>query len=68
MKKIGRFFLRIGKFFKDIKVELKKVIWPSWSQVRNNTGIVLACILVIGIGIWVLDYLFGLGAKVLLGR
>ena len=71
MKKFFGFFAnlgkRIAKFFREMKAELKKVTWPSWSQTRNNTGIVILCVLVIGIAIWVLDALFGFGATKLLG-
>lgn len=66
-KKVG-FFARISKFFREIKVELKKVVWPSWSQIRNNTSIVIVCIILIGIGIWVLDAVFGWGATQLLAK
>ena len=64
----GNFFKKIFKFFKEIKVELKKVVWPSWKQTKNNTLIVIICVLLIGLVIWVLDFLFGIGAKSLLGR
>ena len=68
MGKVGGFFSRISKFFREIKVELKKVVWPTWSQIRNNTGIVIVCIIIIGIGIWVLDAIFGWGATSLLAK
>ncbi len=72
MKKFFGFFANlfknIFKFFKEMKVELKKVTWPNWSQTKNNTIIVILCVLVIGIVIWVLDLLFGAGAAALLGK
>lgn len=43
------------KFFKDVKSELKKVIWPSRSQLINNTLTVLAICLSIGAIIWIAD-------------
>ncbi len=46
-------------FFKDVKGELKKVTWPSFKQVRNNTLIVIICVLIIGAFIWILDAVFG---------
>ena len=57
-KKPG-FFARIGKWFKEMKVELKKVQWPSRKQTVNNTLIVIACVIVVGIFIWIFDYLAG---------
>jgi preprotein translocase subunit SecE len=43
------------RFFKDVRSELRKVIWPSKSQLINNTVTVLACCMIIGIIIWVVD-------------
>lgn len=30
-----------AKYFKDLKSEIKKVTWPSFKKVRNNTFVVL---------------------------
>lgn len=43
------------KFFKDIKSELKRVVWPSRSQLINNTVTVLMACLFIGAFIWLVD-------------
>ena len=43
----------------EMKSELKKVVWPTKSQMINNTLIVLACVLVVGIFIWVFDAVGG---------
>ena len=60
VKKVGNFFVKIGKaiakFFKDLKGETKKIVWPGRQMVLKSTGIVLAAILVIGAGIWILDF------------
>lgn len=53
LKKVGK---AIARFFKDLKGEIKKIIWPGRQMVIKSTGVVLASILVIGAGIWVLDY------------
>lgn len=60
---------RIVKYFKELKSELKKVVWPSRKQVVNNTGIVLAVMIVVGLflaGIdtglgFIVDKLIGIG-------
>lgn len=49
----------IGSYFRELKSELKKVVWPSFKQVRNNTGIVIAAIIAVGAFIAVLDFGFG---------
>ena len=51
------FFARIGKWFKEMKSELKKVQWPTKKQTVNNTVIVIACVLVIGAFIWLFDFI-----------
>ena len=57
---------KIVRFFKELKSELKKVVWPSKGQVIKNTLIVIAAVIIIGIVIWVLDLVFGFGISKLI--
>ena len=57
-KKAG-FFSRIVKFFREVKSEMKKVVWPTWSQTVNNTVIVIAVIIMVGICLTIVDTIFG---------
>ena len=50
-------FERVGKWLKEMKSELKKVQWPSRKQTINNTLIVIACVIVVGIFIWIFDFI-----------
>lgn len=52
-KNIGK---GIKRFFKDLRGETKKIVWPGRQMVLKSTCIVLAAILVIGIGIWAIDF------------
>ena len=58
------FFVRTGKriarWFREMRSELKKVVWPSKSQMINNVLVVLACVVVVGVFIWVFDAIAGL--------
>ena len=45
-----------GLWFREMKSELKKVVWPTRKTVMTNTGTVLLCSLVIGACIWVFDF------------
>ena len=65
-KKPG-FFARIGKWFRDMKSELKKVQWPTKKQTINNTLIVIACVIVVGIFITLFDFVAGEAIKLLIG-
>ncbi|NLZ45430.1 MAG: preprotein translocase subunit SecE [Clostridiales bacterium] len=46
---------KIIKYFKDLKSELKKVVWPSRKQVLNNTWVVLVVMAVVGLFLAGLD-------------
>ncbi len=46
---------RIVRWLREMRSELKKVQWPSWKQILKNTGIVILCVIVIGVFIWVFD-------------
>ena len=45
-----------GLWFREMKSELKKVVWPSKETVVKNTGTVLLCSLLIGACIWIFDF------------
>ena len=65
------FFVRTGKkfakWFREMKSELKKVVWPSGKQLVNNTLVVLAAVLVVGVVVVLFDFLADNGVA-LLGR
>lgn len=50
-----RAWQRIKRWFREMRSELKKVVWPTKSQMINNVIIVLICCLIVGIFIWVFD-------------
>ena len=51
----------ICKYFRELRSELKKVVWPTPKQVVKNTLIVLLCVLVVGIFIWLFDLVAQVG-------
>jgi len=53
-----RFAKRIAKWFREMRAELKKVVWPTPKQVANNTWVVILTVLVVGLVV----SLFGLAA------
>ena len=56
-KKPG-FFARLKNFWKETKSEVKKVVWPTSSQVLNNTLIVIAVVIIAAVFIGVVDAAF----------
>ena len=52
-KNIGKGIVR---FFKDLRGETKKIVWPDAKMVVKSTGVVLATILVLGAVVWIIDF------------
>ncbi|MBQ8029759.1 MAG: preprotein translocase subunit SecE [Clostridia bacterium] len=59
------FFSRAGKgtkkFFKDVKGEAKKIVWPDAKTVLKNTGIVIVVVIFVTLVIWGIDTGIGAG-------
>lgn len=62
---VGNFFGGIGKRFRDIKSEMKKIVWPTKSQIVNNTIVVIVVALIAAAFIAGLDTVFGLMLKLI---
>lgn len=48
-------FQRIGKWFRDLRIEFKNVVWPSRQTVVTNTSVVLVVIVLGSIFIGLMD-------------
>ena len=60
----GNWFQRAGKaikkFFKDVKGEVKKIVWPDGKTVFKSTLVVLAVVAICGAAIFGVDQLLSL--------
>ena len=65
----GNIFVRAGKaikkFCKDLKGEIKKIVWPDAKTVLKSTLVVLAVVAVCGLAIGVVDWLLSQGLSLL---
>ncbi len=56
----GNWFQRAGKaikkFFKDLKGEIKKIVWPDAKTVVKSTLVVLAAVAICAAAIFAVDY------------
>lgn len=50
-------FTRIGRWFREMKSELKKVSWPSAKTTMKHVATVILCVIVVGVFIWVFDWI-----------
>ena len=55
-----------GLWLREMKSELKKVVWPNKKTVAKNTGTVLLCSLGIGAFIWIFDFVSVSAVQILL--
>lgn len=46
---------KVAKWFKDLKIEFKKVVWPTKKTVVNNTSVVLAVVVASAVLVGLLD-------------
>ena len=56
-----------GKWFREMRSELKKVVWPDGKTTAKNTGTVILCSLGVGVFIWVFDAMAVLAVNTLVG-
>ena len=64
-KKLG-FFARVKKWFRDMKSELKKVVWPTPKQFTKNTAVALVVMFAAAIVLWGFDSLASAAIKALM--
>ena len=61
MNKISRFFGSLATFLRETRAELRKVVWPTWPQVRVLTAVVLFTMIGLGAILWGTDALVAFG-------
>ena len=61
------FVERCKKWFRELKSEIHKIVWPTREKTVNNTVVVLAACLMVGVFIWVLDAVFNIGVQAFIG-
>ncbi len=50
---------KIGKKTREMTSELKKVTWPTFSEVAKKTGVVLAVVVIFAVVVFGIDALLG---------
>lgn len=50
-------FSKIKNFFKEVKIELKKVVFPSRDEVIGSTKIVVVLVLIVAVFLGMIDML-----------
>ena len=58
--------LDLAKWFREMRSELKKVVWPTPKQIINNTLIALLVIVISAIVVWGFDELASTAVRLLI--
>ncbi len=59
---------RTSTYIQDVRMEVRKVSWPTWDDLRKSTVMILIIILILGAIIGLMDLLFSMLLIDLLGR
>jgi len=56
---------RIGEFYQNVKLEMRKTTWPTRNEVWSTTVVVLIAVFFFGFYLWGVDRLITLGFQAL---
>jgi preprotein translocase subunit SecE len=45
----------VKAYVQELQMEMRRVTWPSWKQVRATTGVVIACVFAFAAYFYVVD-------------
>ncbi|HCA46185.1 MAG TPA: preprotein translocase subunit SecE [Armatimonadetes bacterium] len=58
LERIRRPFRALAQFFKDVWMELQRVVWPSHEETYAFTGVVIVSVGLVAVWIGLLDLIF----------
>jgi preprotein translocase subunit SecE len=56
------------RFLSDVRAEMRKVVTPSWKEVKATTTVVIIAVFIFGVFFFVVDYIFQHGLHALFGK
>jgi len=57
---------KVTQFFKDVKVELGKVSWPTKNELVGSTTVVIIAVILLGAAIGVWDFILSRAINLLI--
>ena len=57
---------KIFSYFSGVKLEMKKVSWPTWDELRGSTYVVITLTIILGLYLFFADLLLSKILSVLL--
>ena len=59
---------RAVRYLGEVRAEVRKVTWPSWNELRKSTVVILIFIVILGLVISFMDFVFSFLLVSLPGR
>jgi preprotein translocase subunit SecE len=50
---------KVKDYFEELQLEMRRVTWPAWKQVRATTAVVIAAVFAFSIYFFVVDTIVG---------
>jgi preprotein translocase subunit SecE len=57
--KVGRWLAGVKDYVLELQMEMRRVTWPSWKQVRATTIVVIVAVFAFAAYFYVVDLIFG---------
>jgi len=57
--RIGRWPVAVKDYVGELQMEMRRVSWPSWKQVRATTIVVIVAVFAFAAYFYVVDLMFG---------
>lgn len=54
-RKVSEAFQGIQNYLHGVRVEMKRVTWPSRDDVKSTTGVVIGTVFFFGVFLWLVD-------------
>ncbi|HEY2038371.1 MAG TPA: preprotein translocase subunit SecE [Edaphobacter sp.] len=58
---------RTRSFLRDVRSEMRKVVWPSRAEVQSTTGVVIVTVFIFAAYFWLVDNVIGRAVEAVLG-
>jgi preprotein translocase subunit SecE len=59
---------RLAEFLRDVRAEMRKVIWPARPEVQSTTIVVLVTVFIFAAYFWLVDSIIGRAIEALLHK
>lgn len=58
---------RTSSFLRDVRSEMRKVVWPSRAEVQSTTTVVIVTVFIFAAYFWLVDNVIGRAVEAVLG-